>query len=144
MQEDIDWLEELTKQVIGAALEVHRILGPGYSELVYEEALAKEFGMRLIPFERQKCIELAYKNCPVGNFRLDFLVDSQLVVEIKSVEALSMIHTVQTLSYLKATNLQLGLLVNFNVPKLTLGIKRVILTRRQGGERKSLLPSVRR
>lgn len=129
MQEEVDWLEELANRVIGAALEVHRVLGPGYSEVIYEEALAKEFEMRHIPFERQKAIKLSYKENHIGDFRLDFLIDKQLIVELKSVECLSMIHTAQILSYLKATNLRLGLLMNFNVTRLNLGTKRVILSK---------------
>jgi GxxExxY protein len=128
VEEEVDWIEELTKKVIGAGLEVHRILGPGYAESVYEEALAKEFEIRHIPFERQKAIKLSYKGNHIGDFRLDFLIDKQLVVELKSVECLSMIHTAQTLSYLKAVDLRLGLLINFNVTRLKFGTKRVILS----------------
>ena len=127
MEEEVDWVEELAAKVIGAALEVHCILGPGYSESVYEEALAKEFEIRHIPFERQKSINLSYKGSYMGDFRLDFLIDKQLIVELKAVDCLLMIHTAQTLSYLTAAKLRLGLLINFNMTRLKFGINRVIL-----------------
>lgn len=119
----------LTERVIGAALEVHSILGPGYLESIYEEALAKELELRNVSFERQKAIQLTYKGMLVGEHRLDFLIDKQIVLELKTVEGLAAIHTAQVLSYLKMMNLELGLLINFNVPSLKTGIKRVILTR---------------
>jgi len=116
------------RRVIGAAIEVHRHLGPGYLESVYEEALAIEFGLQGIPFERQKTIAAIYKGRPVGEGRLDFLVAGQLVVELKTVDAFAPIHKAQVISYLKATQLDLGLLLNFKVPVLRKGIKRVIQT----------------
>jgi len=125
-----DDLEKLANRVIGAALEVHSILGPGYIEGIYEEALAREFILRCIPFDRQKMIKLNYKGYSVGEGRVDFLVGNQLIVELKAVEHFSAIHTAQVISYLKITNLQLGLLLNFNVPSLSSGIKRVVLTKK--------------
>ena len=117
---------DLARLVIGAAIEVHRILGPGYVESVYEKALSIEFDARKILFQNQLKINVEYKERPVGQGRLDFLVGKLLPVEIKAVSGLLPIHQAQLISYLKMTGLQLGLLINFNVPLLKLGIKRVI------------------
>ena len=122
-------VDQLAHSVIGAAIEVHRHLGPGYLEGVYEDALAVELKLRGIAFERQKRIQIQYKGHAIGEARLDLLVGKQLVVELKAVNLLADIHTAQVISYLKATRLQLGLLINFNVPVLKEGIKRVIYTK---------------
>jgi GxxExxY protein len=119
-------LDELAHAVIGAAIEAHRILGPGYLETVYEAALAVEFGLRGIPFERQKAVAVQYKGREAGEGRLDFLIAGELVLEIKAVDALAPIHSAQVISYLKALHLPLGLLINFHVPMLKDGIKRVV------------------
>ena len=124
--------DDVASAVIGAAIEVHRVLGPGYLENVYEEALAVELNLRGIPFERQKTMAVDYKGHAVGEGRLDLLVDSRLVVELKAVESLVPIHTAQVISYLKAVWLPLGLLINFNVPLLKTGIKRIILSNHLG------------
>jgi GxxExxY protein len=121
-------LDDLAHRAIGAAIEVHRHLGPGFLESVYEDALAIEFQIREIPHERQKVIAVEYKSLPVGEGRLDFLVGGVLVVELKSVEGLIAIHKAQVMSYLKATGLPLGLLINFNVPVLKNGLQRIILS----------------
>jgi GxxExxY protein len=128
MEEPDKHVDELAHVVIGAAIEVHRGLGPGHLESVYENALAIEMELRNIPFERQRPFDLLYRNRPVGEGRMDFMVDGLLVVELKAVEALAPIHKVQVLSYLKATGLQLGLLINFNVPVLREGIQRIVNT----------------
>ena len=121
-------VEGLAHAVIGAALEVHRLLGPGYLEAVYEEALCVELRIRGILFARQLIVSVSYKGQPVGEGRIDLLVHDALVVELKAVEALAPIHMAQILSYLKATSCKLGLLINFNVPALRQGgIRRVIL-----------------
>lgn len=120
--------DELAHAVIGAAIEVHRHLGPGFLESVYEEALCVELADRRIPFERQKEISLLYKDREIGKHRIDLLVGGLLIVELKTVEALAEIHTAQIISYLKATGLSLGLLINFNVPILKNGIQRVVYT----------------
>ena len=120
--------DDLARKVIGAAIEVHRALGPGYIESVYEEALAYEISLNNIPYERQVKVKVAYKGHSVGEGRLDLLVAKILPIELKAVEALAPIHQAQLLSYLKMTGLQLGLLINFNVPLLKQGIKRVILS----------------
>lgn len=121
-------LDGLARIVIGAALEVHRWFGPGFAEGVYEEALAVELGIRGIRFERQTPMRLGYKGYVVGQGRLDLVVDGRLIVEVKAVESLPMLHAAQVLAYLRATGCRLGLLINFNVPVLRLGIKRVVLT----------------
>ncbi|HNT75686.1 MAG TPA: GxxExxY protein [Anaerolineae bacterium] len=123
--------DALARQVIGAAIEVHRYLGVGYLESVYEEALCVELQLQGIPFERQKAIAVEYKGHSVGEGRLDLLVGGCLVVELKTVEAFAPIHQAQVISYLKATGLQLGLLINFHVPVLKDGIRRVVLSNRQ-------------
>lgn len=121
-------LDNAARSVIGAAIEVHRHLGPGYLESIYEEALSIELASQNIPFERQLAIPVRYKNQVVGQGRLDFLINHILVVELKAVDALTPIHKAQVISYLKATGAQLGLLVNFNVASLKQGIQRVVLT----------------
>lgn len=120
-------LELAAKRVIGVAIEVHRHLGPGYLEAVYEQALAVELTLAGMHFVRQSVFALNYKGHPVGAGRLDFLVDSCLVGELKAVEELAPIHTAQVISYLKATKHRLALLINFNVPLLKAGLKRIIL-----------------
>jgi len=121
-------LDELAHRVIGAAIEVHRHLGPGFLESVYEEALAIEFRIRGVPHERQKVIAIGDKTAAVGEGRLDFLVAGCLIVELKAIEEFAAIHQAQVISYLKATHLHLGLLINFNVPILKNGLKRIILS----------------
>jgi len=123
----LEELNELTSAVIGAAIEVHRLLGPGYAESVYEEALCIELECRGIPFARQHKLQVCYKGKIVGEGRLDLLVADTLIVELKSVDVLAPIHISQVLSYLRATGHPLGLLINFNVPRLTDGIKRLAL-----------------
>lgn len=117
----------LSSRVIGAAIEVRRHLGPGYLESVYEEALAVEFASRGINASRQHPISISYKGTPVGETRLDFLVDGRIVVELKAVEQFHPVHMAQVISYLKATGLRLGLLINFNVKVLKDGIRRISL-----------------
>jgi GxxExxY protein len=121
-------LDALTAKVIGAAIDVHRVLGPGFPEAVYEEALCVELADRGVPFVRQAGVPIVYKGHPVGHGRIDVLVDNQLVVELK-VSANAPLHVAQVHSYLKATGLRLGLLFNFNVTTLRQGIQRVVLSR---------------
>jgi GxxExxY protein len=119
---------ELSKRVIGAAIEVHRQLGPGLLESAYEECLAYELQLRGIPFERQKALPLTYKDVRLdAGFRVDFLVDGKVVVELKATDALAPIHKAQVLTYLRLTGCKLGLLINFNVPLLKDGVKRLVL-----------------
>jgi len=132
MREPDKDVDDLANAVIGAAIEVHKVLVPGYLESVYEEAMVVELGLRSIGFERQKSIHVDYKGHAVGEGRLDLLVEGNLIVELKAVEALAPIHTAQVLSYLKTLNLPLGLLINFNVTLLKHGIKRVVLSSNLG------------
>jgi GxxExxY protein len=120
-------LNELSYAVIGAAMEVHRILGPGFLEDVYEQALCLELAARNVSFERQKEVGIDYKGTLVGRGRLDILVNNLIIVELKAIERLEPIHTAQMISYLKATHKQLGLLINFNERILKEGIKRIVL-----------------
>lgn len=117
----------ITQRIIGAAIEIHRYLGPGLFERVYEGCLCYELELQNINFERQKYIPVFYKEKTFDNgFRADLVVENRVVVELKSVEALLDIHEVQVLNYLKLSELQVGLLINFNVPLLKKGIKRVV------------------
>jgi GxxExxY protein len=118
--------EETAHQIIGAAIEVHRVLGPGFLESVYEKALAYELQLRGLKVETQKAILVPYKDIQIEGQRLDLLVGGRVIVELKTVEALAPIHQAQLLSYLKATKLRLGLLINFNVQVLKDGVKRLV------------------
>jgi GxxExxY protein len=118
--------EEIAHQIIGASIEVHRLLGPGFLESVYEKALAYELQLRGLKVERQKDILVPYKDIQIEGQRLDLLVGGRVIVELKTVEALAPIHQAQLLSYLKATKLRLGLLINFNVMVLKDGVKRLV------------------
>jgi GxxExxY protein len=120
-------VEALAHAAIGAAIEVHRALGPGYMEAVYEDALAVEFGLREIPFSRQHKFSLDYKGHEVGRGRVDFLVAECLVVELKAVEVIAQIHRAQVISYLRALQLRVGLLLNFKSTTLRDGIERIVL-----------------
>jgi GxxExxY protein len=118
---------DLTHLIIGAAIEIHRNLGPGLLEAVYEECLARELTLLNIPFERQKSIPLVYKDIKLEcGYRLDFLVAGRVVVEIKSIEAIAPIHESVMLTYLRLSEKPLGLLINFNVPVLKDGIRRYV------------------
>ena len=119
-------LNELSGQVIGAAIAVHKELGPGYAEALYERAMAIELRHRNIPFNEQVTIQVGYRGEMVGEGRIDLLVQNDLIVELKAIDTLAPIHTAQVVSYLKATGKNLGLLINFNTPRLRDGIKRVI------------------
>ena len=115
----------LSRQVIGICIEIHRELGPGLPEEAYELALMMEFDARGIRYERQHRIEVRYKGRVVARVRLDFLIESTLVLEVKSCEALTRIDRRQVIRYLQITQLPLGLLINFNVMLLKEGIQRV-------------------
>lgn len=128
MKEPGEDIDRLAHRVIGAAIEVHRHLGPGFLESVYEEALCNELELQGIPYRRQHPVSLDYKGQLVGEGRLDLLVRDNLIVELKAVDTLAPIHTAQVLAYLKMTGWPLALLINFNVSVLKEGIKRVILS----------------
>jgi GxxExxY protein len=120
-------LNNLTETIIGLAIKVHRTLGPGFLESVYQAALAYELAKAKIPFEREKALPVPYEDIflEVG-FRCDFLVDRRIIVECKSVREITPLDHAQLLNYLKITDLQLGLLINFNVRTLKSGIKRIV------------------
>ena len=117
--------EELSSKVIGAALAVHRELGPGFLESVYHNAMRVSLTHRAISFESQLPVDIAFEGVPVGRARIDLVIGRQIVLELKSVDQLHDIHFVQLRSYLRAAHLHLGLLLNFNSPTLT--IRRVIV-----------------
>lgn len=119
--------DELSKQIIGCAIEVHRSLGAGLLESIYELALFHELKLSGLNIERQVEIPVIYKdiNCGVG-YRVDILVEKKVLIELKSVNELNDVHLSQTLTYLKLSNIKLGLLINFNVPILKRGLKRVV------------------
>ena len=114
------------RTVIGAAIEVHRHLGPGFLESIYEEALCVELNLRRVPFRRQVPIPIRYKCHQIAQTKVDLLVGTELVIELKAVTGLLPIHVAQLFSYLKAGPFQLGLLINFNVSVLREGIRRLI------------------
>ena len=121
-------LDPLTAKVIGCAMEVHRALGPGLLESAYEHCLAHELGLTGMPFRRQVELPVRYKGEALDcGYRIDLLVDEQLVIELKSVDALLPIHQVQLLTYLRLTRCRTGLLINFNVALLKQGIRRLSL-----------------
>ena len=119
---------ELTKVIIGAAIDVHRQLGPGLLESAYEACLCHELGLKQIPYERQKSLPVIYKGLSLEcGYRIDILVDEKVVLEIKSVEGLLPIHEAQMLTYMRLDGWKAGLLINFNVPLLKQGIRRLVL-----------------
>jgi GxxExxY protein len=120
--------EELTRQIIGAAIEVHRVLGPGLLESVYERALCHELTLRNLSFKRQIAMSLHYKGIELeGGFRLDIVVAEKVIVELKSIAQILPVHEAQLLTYMRITNKPVGLIINFNVPVLKHGIVRRVL-----------------
>ena len=118
---------ELSHTIVGAAIEVHRHLGPGKLESAYQAALDEELSLRGIAHRGQVPIPLRYKGRDVGSFVLDFIVEDKVVLELKAVDRQHSVHKAQLLSYLHATTFRLGLLINFNVPVLWKGVERVVL-----------------
>ncbi len=119
---------ELTHAVIGAAIEVHRTLGPGLLESAYDKCMAHELAVREIRYERQKPIPVVYKDVKLEcGYRLDFLVEGRVVVELKSIEAIAPIHEAIVLTYLRLSGTKVGLLINFNVQVLKDGIRSFVL-----------------
>jgi GxxExxY protein len=118
--------ERVASLVIGAAIEVHKHLGPGLPEAVYQNALCHELTLRSLPFESQAPVPAIYKGVSVGKGYVDLLVANCVVVELKAVEALTDVHRGQVIAYLSALKLRLGLLINFNVAALRQGLKRVV------------------
>ena len=122
-----DKQDPLTFEIIGAAIDAHRILGPGLLESVYEEALCIELEERQLEFQRQKQIDIDYRGRSIGDLYADVIVENSVILELKSVDKLHPIHTAQLMTYLKLAKIRKGLLINFNVEILKQGIKRVIL-----------------
>jgi len=119
-------INQLTEKIIGAAIEVHRALGPGLLESAYEACLVYELSERGLKVEAQKPVPLVYKAVSLDcGYRLDVLVEDTVIVEIKSIDRIMPIHRAQVISYLKLTGLPIGLLINFNVKLLKLGIERI-------------------
>ncbi len=120
--------EELTGRILAACIEVHRELGPGLLESAYEECLCHELNLATIPFERQLPLPVVYKGLRLDcGYEMDLVVDQRVVVELKAVEKLLPIHEAQLMTYLKLGGYRVGLLINFNVPVLRDGIKRIVL-----------------
>ncbi len=118
---------EISGKIIGAAIEVHKHLGPGLLESAYEECLCRELDLRGIDFKRQVPLPLKYKGLKLDcGYRLDLLVEDKVIVELKTVEAIAPIHEAQILTYLKLRDIRLGLIINFNVPLLVEGIRRLV------------------
>lgn len=120
-------INKTTESIIGAAIEVHRHLGPGLLESAYEECLCEELLLRKIPFKRQVVLPVTYKSKKLDiGYRIDLLVNDEVVVELKTVESVLPIHETQTLTYMRLGNWQVGLILNFNVTVLKNGIKRLV------------------
>ena len=125
--EYINRLNEISRAIIGAAIEVHKILGPGLIESVYEECLKKELDLRGIHYQSQVTFPLIYKGMDTGKvFRIDLLVENEVVVELKAVDELTALNEVQLVTYLKLLDKRLGLLINFNVDRLVNGVSRKV------------------
>ena len=117
----------MTEKVIGAAIEVHKILGPGLLESAYEECLCREFAINNMDFKRQVALPIEYKGVKLDcGYRLDLIVENSLILELKACKHIEPIHVAQLLTYLKLTDLKVGLIINFNVTVLKDGIKRVV------------------
>lgn len=120
-------INEITGEIIGYCIEIHRELGPGLLESAYEECLAYELSNAGLYFERQKPLPIRYKEINIEyGYRMDFVVENQVVVELKSVEIINNVHTAQILTYMRFSEMNAGLLINFNVSVLKNGIKRFI------------------
>jgi GxxExxY protein len=117
----------LARRVIGCAITVHRVLGPGFLEGIYRKAMCLELESQGVPFEAEKAISVVYRGWPIPGQRIDLLVGDQIVVELKAVSALEPAHVAQVISYLKTTGFHLGLLINFHEQLLKNGIRRVAL-----------------
>ena len=126
-EEPSEEIDQLVSELLAAAIEVHRVLGPGFLEGVYEAALCVELGLRNLPYRRQVPVDVEYKCHRGGQGCLDLQISGSIVVELKAIEVLAPIHWVQVRSYLKATGCRVGVLINFNVPVLLRGVRRIIL-----------------
>ena len=119
---------KLTGKIIGCAIEVHKILGPGLLESAYEECLTYELSKAGLIYQRQKPVPVVYKTIKLEcGYRIDLLVENEVVIELKSIDVFAPVHTAQILTYMKFAEKKIGLLINFNVTKLVDGIKRYVL-----------------
>ena len=120
-------INELSSNIIGAAIEVHKALGPGLLESAYEECLCHEFSMRGLQYARQKLLSITYKGKKLDcSYRLDVIIEDKIILELKACEKVEQIHKAQLLTYLKISGLNLGLILNFNVPIMRDGIVRIV------------------
>jgi len=126
MTKRIAYLNMISEKIIGCAIEVHKALGPGLLESYYEKSLCREFEIRNIVYENQAMVPIVYKHTFLGDYKLDILVENEIIVELKVVEKLGALFEAQLLTYLKLTKKKVGLLLNFNVPILKDGIRRII------------------
>ena len=125
--QEIDRLDQISRRIIGAAIEVHRHLGPGLLESAYQSCLAFELQLRGFRIEEQRALSVTYKEVKLDcGYRLDIVVEDEIILEIKAVEKLLPIHDAQLLSYLRLSHKRVGLLMNFHVPVLTKGLKRIV------------------
>jgi GxxExxY protein len=121
----------ITREIIGAAIEVHRVVGPGLLESAYTPCLEYELAVRRLRFVKQRSLPLTYKGMTLdAQYRIDLLVEDVIVVEVKSIDCLAPVHKAQLLTYMRLTKCPAGLLINFNVPRLIDGVQRLIETRR--------------
>jgi GxxExxY protein len=127
MAVDLAAFDNLTQRIIGAAIDVHRHLGPGLLESIYQECLVRELAARRVSFVTQQSTSIRYKGVRLsGSYRLDLVVEGCVVVEIKAVAALAPVHQAQTLTYMRIADCPVGLLINFNVPRLLDGVRRLL------------------
>ena len=122
-------INELTQQIIGFAIEVHKHLGPGLAEATYERALCMELSAAGLPYHKQIGLPVIYKGEVIAEHRPDLVIANRIVVEVKAVEHLARVHTAQMITYLQITGLELGLVINFNEATLLDGLRRVVLQR---------------
>jgi GxxExxY protein len=120
-------LNVMTENIIGCAIEVHRNLGPGLLESIYDKAMCYEIGAKGMRFQNQLVIPILYKGTILGEHRIDMIVEDEIIVELKAVDRMDPVFKAQILSYMRTTNKKPGLLINFNVPYLKDGIQRIIL-----------------
>ena len=120
-------VETIATRIIGAAIDVHRVLGPGFLERIYMEALCLEFVAQGIPFERERAVTVMYRGVQIAGHRLDLVVEGVVIVELKAVRRTDPLHEATLISYLKATGLRLGLLINFNDRLLKDGVQRIVV-----------------
>ena len=121
---DQDELNKLTNKIIGIAIEVHKTLGPGFDEKIYSNALDEEFNRARVRYNRERIVDVKYKNKKIGEKRIDFLIEDELILELKAVDGIGRLYLAQMISYLKALDKRLGLILNFASGKLE--IKRVV------------------